>query len=572
MGGVYLLIVTFVIIAIILVTITLVLIRKHRIKSIKEEIEYLDKQKNLIMSTPVMTELSKVEPIIKNEKMGEKYKNWQQRFEVIKNEKIALINDMIIDLDMSINDNDYQTISQKLPKTEIEICKVKECADQLLAEIKEITLSEEKYRSIIIKLKAKYRELFKKFNDYKNDYEDIGDVIELQFENIEKRFLDFEKRMEKNEYDEVTHIVKALDSMIDHMEIVIEETPNLVLLSEKLIPRRIDEIESTFKEMDKEGYSLKYLNVSYNMTESRKNVTNILGRIKVLNLEDCMFELKTMLDYLDSLFSDFERERLAKKLYDEDNESFLKKYEKVFGAVDQIYSQVSDIKNMYDLKESEIENLARIKNSLKELKSEYSLLEKGLKKKEIPYSSLVKEVDLYSSKLTSIEEDLDICLKSFGSMYDDESRAHEQLDEIQELLKQCKIKIRSIKLPIIMDNYFIELSEANEAIAEVIKELQKQPIVIKTLNTRVDTARDLVLKLYNTTNEMVKTAKLVEVAIVYGNRFRYKMKEIDAGLSNAEMLFHKGEYNDALDVTINTIQLVEPDIKERLLKYFEPNE
>lgn len=572
MSGVYLIIATFIIIAVILVTITLVLIRRHRIKIIKEEIEALDKQKNIIMSTPVMTELSKVEPIIKNEKMGEKYKNWQQRFEVIRNEKIALINDMIIDLDMAMTENDYQTINQKLPKTEIEICKVKECADQLLSEIKEITLSEEKYRSIVIKLKAKYRELFKKFNDYKSDYEDIADIIELQFENIEKRFLDFEKRMEKNEYDEVTHIVKALDSMIDHMDIVIEETPNLVLLSEKLIPKRIEEIESTFKEMDKEGYPLKYLNVDYNMTESRKNVTNVLGRIKVLNLEDCMFELKTMLDYLDSLFSDFERERLAKKLYEEEKISYEDKFDKVSSAVNQIFLQVSDIKNLYDLNEDEVDSLAQIKESLKELDTEYSLINKGLKKKEVPYSTLVKEIDIYSSRLTGIEEELDACFKSFGSMYDDESRAREQLDEIQELLKQCKIRIRSYKLPIIMDNYFVELSEANEAIAEVIKELQKQPIVIKTLNTRVDTARDLVLKLYNTTNEMVKTAKLVEVGIVYGNRFRHTMREIDAGLSNAEMLFHKGEYSDALDVTIHTIQLVEPDIKERLLKYFEPNE
>jgi hypothetical protein len=33
------------------------------------------------------------------------------------------------------------------------------------------------------------------------------------------------------------------------------------------------------------------------------------------------------------------------------------------------------------------------------------------------------------------------------------------------------------------------------------------------LNTRVDTARDLVLKLFNTTNEMVKTSMLAEMAL-----------------------------------------------------------
>ena len=153
-------------------------------------------------------------------------------------------------------------------------------------------------------------------------------------------------------------------------------------------------------------------------------------------------------------------------------------------------------------------------------------------------------------------------------MYDDEVRAREQLEEIQELLKQCKGRIRSYKLPIIMNNYFIELSEANEAIQEIIKELGKKPIVIRTLNTRVDTARDLILKLYNTTNEMIKTAQMAEMAIVYGNKFRSSMVEIQAGLSNAEMLFHKGNYKEALEVSIDTIKLVEPDIYEKLLKYY----
>ena len=96
--------------------------------------------------------------------MGEKYKNWQRRFEMIRDNKIALINDMIIELDLeSTNGKDYKTIRKKMAKTEIEIYKARESANELLNEIKEITLSEEKYRSIVTKLKTKYRDLVKTF-------------------------------------------------------------------------------------------------------------------------------------------------------------------------------------------------------------------------------------------------------------------------------------------------------------------------------------------------------------------------------------------------------------------------
>ena len=154
-------------------------------------------------------------------------------------------------------------------------------------------------------------------------------------------------------------------------------------------------------------------------------------------------------------------------------------------------------------------------------------------------------------------------------MYDDELRAREQLEEIQTFLKESKNKMRSYKLPIITDNYFVQLSEANDAILEVIKELEKKPIVINTLNIRVDTARDLVLKLYNTTNEMIKTAQLAEMTIVYGNRYRINYNEIDAGLIEAENKFYKGEYKKSLDIAIKTTSIVDEDIYSKLLAIYD---
>ena len=129
--------------------------------------------------------------------------------------------------------------------------------------------------------------------------------------------------------------------------------------------------------------------------------------------------------------------------------------------------------------------------------------------------------------------------------------------------------MRSNKLPVITDNYFVQLSEANEAIDEVIKELQKKPIVIKTLNTRVDTARDLVLKLYNTTTEMIKTASMAERAIVYGNRYRSSFEEVDKGLNDAEKAFYKGNYKEALDISIKVTSIVDDSIYRKLMSVYE---
>ena len=140
--------------------------------------------------------------------------------------------------------------------------------------------------------------------------------------------------------------------------------------------------------------------------------------------------------------------------------------------------------------------------------------------KTLAYSKLAREMEIINSRLVKTEEKLNGALKTLGSLKEDELRAREQLEEIKRILSQTKEKIRSYKLPIVPKNYYVEMSEAMEAINELVKELDKRPISIKILNLRVDTARDLVLKVYNTVNETVKTAKMAETAIVYGNRYR----------------------------------------------------
>ena len=139
--------------------------------------------------------------------------------------------------------------------------------------------------------------------------------------------------------------------------------------------------------------------------------------------------------------------------------------------------------------------------------------------------------------------------------------------DIKILLKQSKYQIRKNRLPIIPDNYYVELREAADAIKEIQKELNKKPLDVDTLNIRVDTARDLVFKLHNTTSDMIRLALLSEYAIVYGNRYRSSKPSINEDLIKAEKLFFDGEYKKSLDLSISTLDTVEPGIHKKILDY-----
>ena len=105
--------------------------------------------------------------------------------------------------------------------------------------------------------------------------------------------------------------------------------------------------------------------------------------------------------------------------------------------------------------------------------------------------------------------------------------------------------------------------------AKANKELNRKPINIETLNIRVDTARDLVLKLYNTTLEMVKMARLAETSIIYGNRFRSSYQNIDISLTEAKKMFYKGNYKKSLDISLKTISTIDKGLYQKMISNYQ---
>ncbi len=553
----------------IIVIIVLNLIQNQRNKKYKVILDKLEVEKNVIDSTPINSEISKIKTFLKNDKLDNNLTDWENRFKEIRNTEIPKITDMILEADYSLKQLDYKTTVFKIAKLEMEIYKVKTNTDMLLDEIKEITTSEERNRAIITKFKSIYRELYDKFNNIKPEFGEIANSVLLQFENISKRFEAFEINMENNDYTEVTKIIKSIDEMLKHMQIVIDEVPSIVLMATSIIPKKIKEIDDVYHEMIKDGFPLDYLNVDYNITEANKKLNDIMDRTKVLNLEDSLFELKVLLDYFDSLYNDFEKEKKDKRIYEELVESFVKKITKINDLITDMFSQIDDIKSEYNLSDDDIKILNEVKDEIKVLNTDYDVLKTHTGNNTFAYSKLIKEIETLTLRLNNLEDRLDNSLDALGSMKEDELRARQQLEEIKTILRESKNKIHEYKFPIIPQYYYTQLNEASDAIKEIIKELDKKPITIKTLNTRVDTARDLALKLYCGTKELLKTAMFAEMAIVYGNRYRVMTDEINKNLTYSEILFYKGEYQKSLELTINSLNKIEPGIYNKLLKFYE---
>ena len=554
---------------IILLYILTIIIKNKKKKEILSNIDRLTTEKNLIISSSLITEFGKANKLINNKKIASEVEEWKKRFDEIEKTDMPKLTDKLIEVESYMLEKNYAEAHRSLNKAEKSIFLVKAKSIKLLNEIKELTESEERNREAITKLKSVYREVIFKYNKNKNDYMDVSSRIELQFENIDKLFSAFEVAVQNSEYDELGKIVKALDDMIHNISIVIEEAPTIVMMATMILPKKMKDIKSVSNKMIREGYNLEYLNIDYNIEETNKKIAEIMDKLYVLNLQDSIFDLKTLLDYYETLYSDFDAEKRGKKEYERGLININERISKVSSIIRNLYAEIDNIKDTYDLSDDEIKVIDEINKELIAVKDSFKLVKDRTLIKVMPYSKLSSEIEMVAVSLSKVEDKLETTLKNLGSLKEDEARARDQLSEIKTIINNSKYKIKDYNLPVIPDKFYIELKEAHDAIKEIVKEIDKKPISIKTLNLRVDTARDLSLKLYQTADSMVNTAAMAEMAIVYGNRYRSSNTEVEMGLISASKSFYKGDYKNSLEIVLNTLNIVEPGIHKKLLSKME---
>ena len=345
---VMLIVISSIIALIILSVITITLIRKLKADKYKKEIQELDVEKNMIVGVPILSEISKVRDLVKTDNLKNKLDYWDNTFKEIKDDRLTKLSDLLLEADELLDRRQYVPVVQKIASIEIEIAELKTKINLLLDEIKTITKSEERNRSIVTKLKIQYRELQSKYERTEKDYGEVGESLLAEFEKIDKMFQTFEDAMDNNDYVEVEKVVANLEDLINNLKNLLEELPSVILLCKIIIPKKIEDASIMYSRMVRDGYPLDYLNVEYNIKEINNKLEVIFNNLKKLQVGDSEIELKTILDYFDVLYNSFDNEKNCKNLFYENTKAFKAKLEKINKILYDIYLSLDDIKLTYD--------------------------------------------------------------------------------------------------------------------------------------------------------------------------------------------------------------------------------
>ena len=111
--------------ALAVIVVVLILVRQHKKKRYSEVLDTLEREKNLIIDSNILNELNKVESMINSKEIENKYIEWKQRFDEIKNVDMPVLTDYLIEIEDLFSSKKYKQIEPTLAKVELSIFHVK---------------------------------------------------------------------------------------------------------------------------------------------------------------------------------------------------------------------------------------------------------------------------------------------------------------------------------------------------------------------------------------------------------------------------------------------------------------
>lgn len=537
-----------------------------KLKSYRKEIVDLENDMNAIKTLPIQYRLGRIKSIGKNmPDVMEKYEEFELEF----NELLELQGNEIAPL---MNDIDERLFYRKIRGIRKDINKLKELivdyekrSQNLLKEIEVITEIENVQRVAIIKVKEKYRKTTDDYAAVRFKIEDFVPAVPAMIEDIDQRFVELETLMNTQRFDDAKVSTNEIDKDIDLLNTYIRDLPTYISIVRKYIPKRLDELNKTIKEMRERNFSVEKLDTTVRYNIIHTDLEKTIQAIKHLDLENVGSAIETMTDDINSLAADFEKEENAYNLYEEARNNCYKHIGHLDEGLQKTINSFEELQENYLLTDYQItvkEDYENFKEILDDLEKITTVIESN----DFSYSAMIESFEKLIERCKPFDDELNKYIELENSLRLEEKRALDELENINIVLLEIKSEIKNKHLPMINESYKDYIQDSYDKAAQIQAYRMHRPVELSELSKRVDSARDIIYKLYDNVHNLIVTAEMVEEAIVFGNRYRSTFLEVNTELTKAEVLFRNGEYTKALSTAVDIIEKIQPGSYENLIQ------
>lgn len=550
-----------IIVAVIILTI---IIHSMKTKNTKKQLDQLELRYAEFKSIPLSFKLNKAIALSKvNENIAELVGELQVEFDAVQ--------EQLKEFSVTLAEIDDYIYSRKSRKAQVSIQELNPLIEEIARMLKildgrldQVLEQENTQRNNINTLKTTFRNMKREYADTRNNYRQSCDYIDGLITRIENMFTIFEEWMYASEFNKASEKYNEIKNELDTLQVLLIQIPSLYEKISVILPMKMEETKLSAQSALQRGVYLAHLDIDKNMESLQGIVNDCLMKLSECHLESISSVSKECEAILDTLQQNIVKEETS-------FENVFNKSTYLFKLMKELNVSAQTIKETYD-RVYERFGFENLKSDLIKLNEDLDILnamrvkiEHVLNDKNIPYSTIVLSFDEIEENTLKIDQLVKMIKVKLDNATSDEERAKKQLIKLQLIVNEMRTNMVKHKLPSIDVKFEEDVRNANIYIIDIKEILSVSPLDVSKLNVKLEEAIDYIYTLYNSVNNLVSMASMVENAIVYGNKFRSSNSEIDSELTRAELCFSNGQYTRALKIAISAIEKLKPGAYARIV-------
>lgn len=482
-----------------------------------------------------------------------------KRFKEVRDKHDAHAQSTINHLKDLVDEKKYKALKAALADGKDLIASYEKEVNTLNNDLLQVVRPEEECRQASLSLKERLRAIKQEYYSKQSDLQLMTSSFEEIFEYIDSLFSEFEEYIERAQYDDANAILPKIDKILREMQNAMSELPNLCATVLTYIPDKIASLENAYEIMQQDDYPLHHLCVNTSIKEMRTRVAQLTVRIKRFDVRGVSNELDDIISRIDEYLALFEDEKKARTIFEEKNESVYQTVNMIERRFIKLCNTIPEVDSIYIINDEHRSSINSIQNNINKLgalkRSLDTFIHSSTKQ---PYSLLVNKMNEIEEASKIVIAALDEFDKYISSLRNDSENAYNLLFKYYEKVRDGEKLIRDINVQKITEKYNDKINRFYDLLHNVNHLLLTSPIDVDKVNADMDELQKINDELFDngSINQDYNLMLLAENGILYANRDRHRLSDLDTLIKQAENLFSNGEFENSYVVIGNTLKKI----------------
>ena len=487
------------------------------------------------------------------------YENLKIVYASIENEVYPKAKGGMDSLFITVKEHNNKQFNLLYPATKTTIELFSDSVQSLIMQLQKIMQPEEETKQRIVQVKELMRLLR---TEYFNRVQSLG-LVESQFntllKNLDDMMINVDQKMDAGEYDEILISINKMSKVTQKVLSLLDKLPKICSLIQTVVPEKLVKLVDDVEILVKQGYPLHHLLIKDTINKAKDELEHCRTRLNNFDIGDMENQLLAINERLNQFYPLFEKEKLAKEIFDKDYEVMYAKVNQVEKTFSKLNAQLPRTKKIYVLEDAKLKDVENITTIISQL----NLTKRGLdtlvlSSTKQPYSLQVDKIELLKRDSEKAEILLDNFHQYITSLKNMSEEAYLSINRYYLMFKEAEKSLFDSQIPFLVEQYQPQCTLYYQRLKLIVDTLSLMPINMNIIQENlqlIETDGETLIKQMQVT---VSLAKETEKLLVQANKDRHRTTEHQRIMMLAEQAFFEGKFEKAHLEATNLLKKTQP--------------